>query len=247
MFPETKNEGFVGVDGCRGGWTTSAADEPVVVFRTFDEILKKHKKKVILIDLPVGLPETIRDLDRSARKKFDVQPSSIFSVPCRAAIYADSYQEACEVNERKTGKKISKQIWNIAPKIREVDRCLRVRPELRRYVFESHPEVCFSVIKGDRLTYSKKKPEGLEERLELLEKLDESARQRFNQALADFPRGVIARDDAVDAIILGLVAANFRLFQAGITNDGCGLPIRLAVPNLQLGEKSAKVSAPTLG
>ena len=103
------------------------------------------------------------------------------------------------------------------------------------------------MIKGDRLTYSKKKPEGVEERLKLLEKLDESARHRFNQALADFPRGVIARDDAVDAIILGLVAANFRLFQAGITNDGCGLPIRLAVPNLQPGEKSAKVSAPTLG
>ena len=58
-------------------------------------------------------------------------------------------------------------------------------------------------------------------------------------------RGVIARDDA-DAIILGLVAANFRAFQA-IPNDGCGLPIRLAVPNLQPGEKSAKVSAPTLG
>ena len=164
MSPEIKKAGFVGVDGCRGGWTTSAAEEPVVVFRTFDEILKKHKRKVILVDLPVGLPETTRDLDRSARKKFDVQPSSIFSVPCRAAIYADSYQEACEVNERKTGKKISKQIWNIAPKIREVDRCLRVRPELCRYVFESHPEICFSVIKGDRLTYSKKKPEGAEER-----------------------------------------------------------------------------------
>ena len=166
-----------------------------------------------------------------------MQPSSIFTVPCRAAIYADSYQEACEVNERKTGKKISKQIWNIVPKIREVDRCLRVRPELCRHVFESHPEVCFSVIKGGRLAYSKKKPEGVEERLKLLEKLDESSRQRFDQALADFPRGVIARDDAVDAIILGLVAANFRLFQAGITNDGCGLPIRLAVPEPATGRK----------
>ena len=56
MSPETKNEGFVGVDGCRGGWATSAAEEPIVVFRTFDEILKKYKKSNSCY-LPV-IPET---------------------------------------------------------------------------------------------------------------------------------------------------------------------------------------------
>ena len=244
MSPETKYEGFVGVDGCRGGWTASTAKEPIAVFQGFEEVVKKYKKKMILVDLPIGLPNTTRDLDRLARKKFDVQPSSIFSVPCRAAIYAESYQEACEVNSRKTGKKISKQIWNIVPKIREVDRCLRVSPKLRGNVFESHPEVCFSLLKGKRLNHSKKKPEGIEERLNLLKKFDKSSRYRFNRALKDFPRGMIARDDAVDAIILGLVATNFTVFQGGITNDNCGLPIRLAIPNLQLREKSANVSAP---
>ena len=94
------------------------------------------------------------------------------------------------------------------------------------------------------MNHSKKKPEGIEERLNLLKKFDKSSRYRFNQALKDFPRGMIARDDAVDAIILGLVATNFTVFQGGITNDNCGLPIRLAIPNLQLREKSANVSAP---
>ena len=115
----------VGVDGCRGGWVASSAEEPILFFQTFEEILEKYENKIILIDLPLGLPETERDLDRSARQSFDVQPSSLFSVPCRDAIYAGSYEEACELNEKKTGKKISKQVWNIGPKIREVDTCLR--------------------------------------------------------------------------------------------------------------------------
>ena len=74
MSPETKYEGFVGVDGCRGGWTASTAKEPIAVFQGFEEIVKKYKKKMILVDLPIGLPNTTRDLDRLARKKFDVSP-----------------------------------------------------------------------------------------------------------------------------------------------------------------------------
>ena len=45
MSPETKYEGFVGVDGCRGGWTASTAKEPIAVFQGFEEIVKKYKKK----------------------------------------------------------------------------------------------------------------------------------------------------------------------------------------------------------
>ena len=63
--------GRVGVDGCRGGWVASSAEEPILFFQTFEEIIKKYKKKIILIDLPIGLPETERDLDRSARQSFD--------------------------------------------------------------------------------------------------------------------------------------------------------------------------------
>ncbi len=33
----------------------------------------------------------------------------------------ESYEKACEVNEKLTGKRISKQAWNIIPKIRDVD------------------------------------------------------------------------------------------------------------------------------
>ena len=94
------------------------------------------------------------------------------------------------------------------------------------------------------MSYTKKKPEGLEERLNLLEKFDKSARYRYRRALTDYPRRIMARDDVVDALVLGLAANNFTTFQDGITNDDYGLPIRLAIPNLQQREKSANVSAP---
>jgi len=53
-----------------------------------------------------------------------VRKSSIFPVPCREAVYAETYEKACEVNKLLTGKLISKQAWNIVPKIRDVDRFL---------------------------------------------------------------------------------------------------------------------------
>ena len=79
---------------------------------------------LILIDIPIGLKtggsgERLSDL--GARSILKARKSSIFPVPCREAIYAKTYKEACEVNERLTGKRISKQAWNIVPKIRDVD------------------------------------------------------------------------------------------------------------------------------
>jgi predicted RNase H-like nuclease len=59
--------------------------------------------------------------DLGARRILKARKSSIFPVPCREAVYMESYEKACEVNEKLTGKRISKQAWNIIPKIRDVD------------------------------------------------------------------------------------------------------------------------------
>lgn len=49
--------------------------------------------------------------DTGAREILKTRKSSIFPVPCREAVYAETYEKACEVNERLTGKHISKQAW----------------------------------------------------------------------------------------------------------------------------------------
>ena len=35
----------VGVDGCRGGWVACSAEEPILFFQTFQEILEKYNEE----------------------------------------------------------------------------------------------------------------------------------------------------------------------------------------------------------
>jgi len=50
----------------------------------------------ILIDLKNGGSEE-RYLDIKARKLLKIRKSSIFPVPCREAVYAESYEKACKI------------------------------------------------------------------------------------------------------------------------------------------------------
>src|SRR5262249_61643664 len=72
---------------------------------------------------------------------------------------------------------VSIQAFGIFPKIREIDALLRVRPELRTRVIESHPEVAFWRLNGGAAMRLPKKikglvnPAGMAERRELLIRL----------------------------------------------------------------------------
>ena len=54
-------------------------------------------------------------------------------------------------------RKVSKQLFNIAPKIREVDEVLRAMPDANGRVFEVHPEVAFWRLNGERALTEPKK------------------------------------------------------------------------------------------
>ena len=56
MSPETEPD-FVGVDGCRGGWVASSAEEPILFFQTFEEILEKYEKKLFLLIYRLVFPK----------------------------------------------------------------------------------------------------------------------------------------------------------------------------------------------
>lgn len=77
---------------------------------------------LLAIDIPIGLLDGTRACDTAARKLLG-QPrgSSVFPSPCRAAIQVASYGDACDANELRTGRKLSRQTWGIAPKIKQVD------------------------------------------------------------------------------------------------------------------------------
>jgi len=181
---------------------------------------------LVLIDIPIGLKsggtgERLSDL--GARKILKARKSSIFPVPCREAVYAETYGQACEINEKLTGKRISKQAWNILPKIRDVDRFLLENKDVFPLVREVGPEICFQAFAGRPMEYSKKKEEGFLERKKVLKKIgiilkkagpladgtfecEAAVDEIIETALSKYRRKDVARDDILDALVAAFTA-----------------------------------------
>lgn len=127
---------------------------------------------LVAIDIPIGLSDSRPRACDLAARKFLKPPrsSSVFPTPCRGALAARSFPEACELNFAACGRKTTLQTYHILPKIRAVDRA--VTPELQARVRESHPEVVFACLSGEGrgLPHNKLKRAGRYDRLALLER-----------------------------------------------------------------------------
>ena len=206
--------------------------QPLKMFSSFRELLEAHPAKLLLVDIPMGLPDSFpRDLESQARKLIPGRSGSFFPVPCRQAVYASSYEDACITNARYLGKKLSKQTWNICPKIREVDRLLCSDTSLQARVSESHPELAFYLLSPDGPQHSKKTHEGIAERLNILARYYEPVHEYYALALEEYPRKLVARDDVLDALILMVLGrVNKTVLADSNGEDERGLKIRLILP-----------------
>jgi predicted RNase H-like nuclease len=160
------------------------------------------------IDIPIGLPERgPRACDREARRMLGPRRSSVFPAPARSVLATSGYEEACAVSRRVSGRAISKQLYNIVPKIREVDRWLSQSGSLSQHLFEMCPELSFAVMVGHPMRHTKKTPEGRAERMEALGPTFGDVTRLVEPP----PRGA-TRDDVLDALA-GVWSA--RRFAAG--------------------------------
>ena len=199
---------FVGVDGCRAGWIAlgleTTGNWQVNIFPDASSLWNHHRgASLILIDIPIGLKiggKAERQCDPEVRKLLGPRRSSVFPAPCRGAIYASSYQEACDINQRLTGKRLSVENWNIIPKIREVDRLLSDDAAARERIREIHPELCFWGLAGRPMQHAKKRSEGLAERTQLLQSIYPQTADIIDYALSTYKRKDVARDDILDAL-----------------------------------------------
>src|SRR5213079_2258100 len=134
--------------------------------------------------------------------------SSVFPSPSRATLAARSYGDACARNRSATGRRVSRQLWGILPKIAEADRL--VTPALQARVREAHPEVIFAVLagRGRGLEHSKKTLAGEAERLAVLRRFV----PRFDPGRVRRALGAraVARDDIVDAVALLVTAGRIH-------------------------------------
>jgi len=199
-----------------------AGDEThVAVFARFSDVLAAAQcPAIVAVDIPVGLPERAghggRAAENAVRPLLGARQSSVFSVPARAAIYADDYREACRTALATSDppRKVSKQLFNIAPKIREVDEILRADPTRATCVFEVHPELAFWRLNGGHaLTEPKKvKSRCYEPGLTLRRSLLIAAGLPAPAVGAAPPKGA-GPDDLIDALACAAIA---RRIHAGI-------------------------------
>jgi predicted RNase H-like nuclease len=240
---------FAGVDGCRAGWVVAFARRQCgelrvrVVPRFADVLAAPEAPAVIAVDIPIGLPETGgRQADRIARSFVGMRRSSVFPVSSRRAVYAEvgpfSNQQAWYAAHRRAGivargssatpKAITIFAFGIFPKIREVDALLQGDCSSRGKVFETHPELAFWRLNGEReLSSSKKTETGLARRRELLIDAGYTA-----AALSGAPPKGAAPDDVIDAIACAEIARRItigcaRPYPDPPEHDAVGLPMAI--------------------
>jgi predicted RNase H-like nuclease len=234
---------LVGVDGCKAGWVAVSrrpADHPsVATFSTFPALVQAFPDDtVIAVDMPIGLPDFSgkggRGPESLVRPLLGQRQSSVFSIPSRAAVYAETapfstveawyqaHRRASDVARATSNppRGVSIQAFGIFAKIREIDSLLIERTDLRRRVFESHPEVAFCRINGGEPMRLPKKIKGsvnlagMDERKELLCGHG-YARSFLDQAP---PRGAAA-DDFLDAACMMLIAGRIACGEARALPD----------------------------
>lgn len=203
----------VGIDGCKGKWVAVALSEnsfEVDKFDTIDEICERYRSAdSMIIDMPIGLVESTNEVrpESAARKYLKGKSSSIFNVPCREAVYSDSYEEACNKNRSILGVGLSKQSYNVCSKIREVDEFLNSNHEWKNRLLEGHPEVCFAKLNNEKAVLENKtKIEGQKKRIDILSKYYKDT----DKVVSKFLNDVKSRkkiDDVLDALCLAVNGA----------------------------------------
>ena len=212
---------LAGVDGCRGGWFAVLDDGALsgVVAATFADVLALGPD-LVAVDIPVGLPEAgPRACDVAARRALAPRRgASVFPAPVRPALAGATHAEASALHRTADGRGMSAQAFGIVPKIVEVDRVLRARPDAAARVAEVHPEVSFAAMAGGAaLAWSKKTAEGYAERVALLRPTFGDAPERI---VAERPKGLVAADDVLDAFAVLWTARRIAAGTAHALPDG---------------------------
>ncbi len=238
-------EWVAGADGCRAGWVVAFAgmdhDEMrIQVLTKFADIfVAPEQPRVVAVDIPIGLPAHIgpngRGPERAVRQLLGERQSSVFAVPSRSAVYAPDFGAACRLALETSDppKKVSKQLFMIAPKIREVDATLRGAPSMAGCVFEVHPEAAFWRLNGERALSEPKKVKGRPYGPGLALRRTLLVNHGFSESVTQQPAPAGAgADDLLDALACAAIAR--RILAGRVTpfpdpplRDEFGLPMAI--------------------
>jgi predicted RNase H-like nuclease len=195
----------LGVDGCRGGWIAAwVAPDGTRGFKVVPHAkhLAEFTPECAYIDMPIGLPETgPRPCDLPAQRMLGRARSRVFLGARRPLLeflgdYASANRWA-----KTDGKGLSRQMFNILPKIAEIDGFMT--PARQKKFREAHPELAFLRFDGGAALPGKKTPLGLRRRKKLVRALGFAEIDKWLKRL----RGSGAKaDDLLDACVLAAAA-----------------------------------------
>lgn len=209
---------FLGIDGCRSGWTAVIGPSPakarVLVLNDLTEI--DPRDSIVAIDMPIGLPERDpRACESAARKLLPVgRKSSVFPVPRRVLLKHASYEAANSDSKRRFDSGLPKQSWHLFPKLSEADAWAKAHKQ--RNIYEGHPELAFHRLSDGKLLAPKRTREGADQRRALLQHAGFKSLEQWEAALH---AREAKRDDLFDACVLLLTARRIAKKQALRVSD----------------------------
>lgn len=226
----TPGRSVAGIDGCRAGWVMVRRDAAgrfaaPFVAASLDDL---PETDTVVIDIPIGLPESgRRACDLEARAMLGKRRSSVFTGVRRPLLAIAGY-EAANAWGKRDGEGLTRQMWNILPRIREVDDW--ITPARSRTFREGHPELAFAGAAGRPMAHYKKTREGEAERLKTLDGF--IGRATVLRWLDNARGSGAARDDILDALALCRTAARVALgchgqIPADPPRDARGLPMEM--------------------
>ena len=236
---------IAGVDGCKGGWIAVYAfheggvlkDLECHVEKDFENVMScPAPLAVVAVDMPIGLCDSKvgRACDKEGRKALKGRRSSIFPVPAAGVsdLYREmTYESASRLNEDLTDKRLTKQSWNLVPKIAEVRGYLMGNPASREIVHEVHPEVSFAAMNHHEhggndppfspMRFYKTTAGGGIERRTLLREMFAEPFEELEVRMPELVGKRAGLDDFYDALACLWTAQRVHRFNEGILGEKC--------------------------
>jgi predicted RNase H-like nuclease len=165
-----------------------------------------HDISRLCIDIPIGVPTgpDERAVDKHCRSHLD-RTSTVFRVPVREALEADSPEAANEQSLEMTGIEgtdgvgVQPPAYAIRKQILEVNNFIEnCTQDTTDVIYEVHPELCFTALSGSPPQYSKKTAHGAAERIEALETVTDDAAAILGETLT------AVKDNIDDAAGIGI-------------------------------------------
>ncbi len=216
---------YLGLDGFRFGWVAAWIDENGDHGFDYSPGLARllalpHARA--MIDMPIGLKtEGYRACDRRAR---ELVGAAVFLGARRNLWEFDGPDEANRYywEHEGNGMGISRQLWNIKDKIKEVDDVMT--PERQAVIGEAHPELIFWNLAGQCRLERKTSAQGREQRIVLLA---EQGFVNIRKWLTQRRGTGISQDDLIDACACAIAARDSTSRIGGEEIDPRGLRMEI--------------------